>query len=189
MYGLVNKAVRQMVIEGHGEETWQRIRVLAGVVEDHFVSLDPYPDDITYNLVGAASKVLGAKPEALLHAFGHYWVEFAWKGDYRHILNASGHTFSAFVGNLDQLHSRLRATFPEYAPPSFRVSDAGPAQLKLHYYSHRQGLLPFVAGLLEGVGQRFHLQVSTEFLPRADGADHETMLVSWGPEEGTPQNA
>jgi hypothetical protein len=189
MYGLVNKAVRQMVIEGHGEETWHRIRTLAGVSQDHFVSLDPYPDEITYNLVGAACKTLGAEPAQLLKAFGEYWVEFAWTGEYRHMLSASGKTFATFVGNLDQLHSRLHATFREFQPPSFRVEKLEESQLTLHYYSHRAGLLPFVGGLLEGVGRRLGVQVSVEFLPRPQGADHESMIVSWTPLESTPTNA
>ena len=58
MYGLVNKAVEGMVCTAHGEATWLRIKAAAGVNVEGFVSNQPYPDDMTYRLVAAASEVL-----------------------------------------------------------------------------------------------------------------------------------
>ena len=58
MYGLVNIAIRDMVIEGYGVKTWDAIRRKAGVEVDNFVSMQNYPDEVTYKLVGAGSAVL-----------------------------------------------------------------------------------------------------------------------------------
>ena len=74
MYGLVNKAVVDLVVNKFGEDTWVAIKKKAGVDHDLFVSMDAYPDDITYRLVGAASEVLGIPPAAVLEAFGEWWV-------------------------------------------------------------------------------------------------------------------
>lgn len=53
MYGLVNIAIKDMVREGSGDKTWDAIRQKAGVDIENFVSLQNYPDEITYNLVDA----------------------------------------------------------------------------------------------------------------------------------------
>ena len=62
MYGLVNKAVEEMVCMHHGEPAWERIKAQAGIDVDVFMSNEGYPDDVTYRLVGAASAVLGVPP-------------------------------------------------------------------------------------------------------------------------------
>ena len=58
MYGMVNKALQNMVVEAHGEQIWEQIRTRAGVDIEVFVSNQGYPDEITYQLAGAASEVL-----------------------------------------------------------------------------------------------------------------------------------
>ena len=58
MYGLVNKAIEGLVRDNHGDAAWRRIREKAGVTVEAFVSNEPYPDDITYRLVQAASEEL-----------------------------------------------------------------------------------------------------------------------------------
>jgi hypothetical protein len=63
-----------MVIKDHGMAKWVEIKELAGMQEDRLVRLKSYPDKLTYDLVGAASKVLGADAENILKAFGEHWV-------------------------------------------------------------------------------------------------------------------
>ena len=60
MYGLVNKAVEELVVSNFGEDKWELIKSKAGVDVDVFISNESYPDSMTYDLVGAASEVLGA---------------------------------------------------------------------------------------------------------------------------------
>ena len=58
MYGLINKAVRDLVLTRFGEAKWDEICRKAEVTEADFVSMEKYPDETTYRLVGAASEVL-----------------------------------------------------------------------------------------------------------------------------------
>src|SRR5688572_16401376 len=74
MYGLVNRAVEQMVTSKFGVDTWQKICEKAGTSCDGFVALSVYPDESTYRLVGAASEVLDLPPDTVLEAFGEYWI-------------------------------------------------------------------------------------------------------------------
>lgn len=43
MYGLVNKAIADMVRSQSGEEPWQEIHQLAAVENDTFLTMEGYP--------------------------------------------------------------------------------------------------------------------------------------------------
>ena len=140
MYGLVNKAVEDLVVSNHGEETWDRIRAEAGATEDAFISMDPYPDALTYKLVGAASEVLDTPVPDLLEAFGRYWMLYTAREGYADLLDASGGSFFEFVANLDGLHTRLSLAFPDLQPPSFVCHQVDEKTARLEYHSERAGL-------------------------------------------------
>jgi hypothetical protein len=60
MYGLVNKTLEDMVRSRYGDASWDAINRKAGVDVDASISMDAYPDDVTYKLVGAPSEVLAS---------------------------------------------------------------------------------------------------------------------------------
>jgi len=182
MYGLINKAVRGLVTQVAGEEAWARIRQEAGVEDDDFISLEGYDDQVTYRLVDAASKELNMPAEDVLIAFGKYWVEYTAVEGYGELLNTAGSTFPEFLENLDQLHSRVKLTFPNLIPPRFSVTDKTDDSLVLHYYSEREGLAPLVVGLLQGLGSRFHQDVTAEPIESGAGeTDHISFRVTFAP--------
>jgi hypothetical protein len=51
MYGLVNKAIEQMVCARFVLETWEIIKRTAGVSSAAFLSMESYPDDVTQRLM------------------------------------------------------------------------------------------------------------------------------------------
>ena len=159
MYGLVNQAVRGLILEQHGEAIWEKIRTKAGTPES-FVAMQPYDDAVTYGLVGAAVEVLGAPAEDILYAFGEYWVKSRATVSYAELMSTAGTEFVDFVKNLDHMHSRIKVTFPDYSPPSFRVKELSEESLQLDYYSKREGLLPFVEGLMNGVAEHFGCEIT-----------------------------
>jgi len=161
MYGMVNQAVKGFVEENHGPEKWAKIHTKAGAPES-FAAMSPYEDSITYNLVGAASELLNIPAEKILKGFGEYWVDKVAATHYESIMNKSGQSFVDFVKNLDHMHQRIRMTFPNYNPPSFRVKPLAPDQLQVDYYSERSGLLPFVEGLFIALGRYYKTRVCIE---------------------------
>ncbi len=178
MYGLVNKAVEGLVVDTHGEDKWREIRETAGVDVPIFVGMDPYPDSVTYDLVGAASEVLGSPAEDLLFEFGRYWVLFVGREGYGELMSSAGTDVIDFLGNLDNLHTRVQTMMPELQPPGFKVSDATESGCRLHYFTERPGLAPFVEGLVSGVGSMFGTPVDCRLdVSRADGADHDVFVV------------
>ena len=179
MYGMVNRAVRDMVLVRFGTETWTKIHTKADAPAE-FVKMKGYDDAVTYRLVAAASEVLEISQDDVMRTFGVYWVvETAEKG-YGPLLALWGNSFVEFVTNLDALHRRVAETFTGLKPPSFEVKTLGPERIEVHYRSERPGLTPFVHGLLEGVGQRFNTTVAVEVAEsRADGADHDVFHVRY----------
>lgn len=177
MYGLVNKAVVDLVVSKFGQDTWNAIKKKAEVDIDVFVSMDGYPDDVTYRLVGAASDVLKIPPEQVLEAFGEHWVLYTAKEGYGPMLDASGGTLRQFLENLDALHARVALTMPELRPPRFRLVPVDDGTMLLEYHSTRQGLAPMVIGLLRGLSIRFNTPVDVTHA-RRDSHDEFTIRTT-----------
>jgi hypothetical protein len=181
MYGLVNKAIEEMVCTHYGESTWEAIKQEAALTDiDYFVSMESYPDDVTHRLVRAACKVLNLSSEEILQAFGEYWVTYTAEEGYGEMLAMAGDNLPEFLRNLDNLHMRVGLNFPELKPPSFQANAVDQNALQLDYHSGRQGLAPMVIGLLKGLGRRFKTEVDvSQTGDRNTGADHDTFLIKY----------
>ena len=188
MYGLVNKAIEDMVRSQFSDETWEAIKQKASVKSEVFVSMEGYPDDVTHRLVKAASEVLDLSAAEIMKAFGQYWVQYTANEGYGDLMEMNGEDLPEFLENLDDLHARVGIMFPKLQPPSFDCSDEAEAtdefdaSLTLHYHSNREGLAPMVLGLVEGLGKRFDTDVDiSQTENRNEGADHDEFLVKYKP--------
>jgi hypothetical protein len=180
MYGMVNKAVEELVCLHHGDAIWQQIKERAGVDIDVFISNEAYPDDITYRLVEAASEILGQPADEVLIAFGEHWVLHTARKGYGQMMQAAGRTLPEFLSNLPNFHGRVAMIFPKLQPPRFDCQDITPNSLRLHYYSHRPGLASFVVGLMQGLGKMFDTPVNVRLaIPKGDASDHDIFDVTW----------
>jgi hypothetical protein len=185
MYGLVNKALQEMVEKQLGPATWEVVREQAGVTDDVFISMDAYPDEFTYRLIAALCEVTDQKPDVVLHNFGRYWVLDTAAHHYGHLLNASGRTFREFLLALPNFHARVSLIMPRLIPPEFSCEEIGDNRLVLHYRSTREGLVPFVVGLIQGLADLFHVEAQTCILAaRSDGPHHTAFEVVWNDRSG-----
>jgi hypothetical protein len=180
MYGLVNKAIEELVVTNYGEDKWEAIKTKAGVDVEVFVSNEGYPDDITYSLVGAASEVLGAPARDILIAFGEHWVLKTASHSYGAMMRSGGQSLKEFLINLPNFHTRVQMIYPKLQPPRFECTDVGEDSLTLHYHTHRPGLADFVVGLVQGLGKLYHTPANATLLAsKAAGADHDIFDVRW----------
>ncbi|MFT5465044.1 MAG: hypothetical protein ACI8UO_000130 [Verrucomicrobiales bacterium] len=180
MYGLVNRAVRDLIIKESGEDAWSRIRDHAGIVQDNFNAMDAYPDSITYDLVGSASELLKVPAEDILKQFGRHWILYTAAEGYGEMMDTWGDSVAEFLENLNALHARLRTAMPHLNPPSFEVVAPGPGSLTLRYWSNRASLAPMVIGILEGLGERFDTPVTAEIASlKSAGQDYDEFAVRW----------
>jgi hypothetical protein len=180
MYGMVNKALQDMVSSRQGAAVWEQVCQRAGVHDELFLSNQPYPDELTYRLVGATAEITRWPVPELLAAFGEWWVlDTAAKG-YGALMAVTGQSLGEFLHNLDHLHTRVAMIFPQLRPPQLTCTDLTPHSLELHYVSSRAGLTPFVVGLVHGLAKRFSVPVRVELrASREQGADHDILLVDW----------
>lgn len=155
MYGLIHRAVRDMVITNFGAERWNRILLDANANEEHFMSMQAYDDSIVLSLVGSACKELNMEPAVVLEAFGRHWIKDTAKKTYANLLKSYGDTLWEFVDNLNFMHDRISTTFPAFRAPMFELQPFSDTEARLIYTSTRQGLTPFVIGLLRGLAIEF----------------------------------
>lgn len=180
MYGMVNKAIQDLVEKQFGKDAWERIRLRADICEEVFIGTEIYSDSVTYQLVGAASEELHRAPEQILESLGVHWVLHTAAEHYGYMMEAAGRTFSEFMGNLPMLHDRIILIFPRMSPPGFAVRDHGPSSLILEYRSIRPGLQPFIIGLIKGLGTFFSTDIDVTLIAgRTTGMDHDEFSITW----------
>ncbi len=181
MYGMVNKAIQDLVTIQFGEDKWEAVKRKAGVEIDSFISNEGYPDSLTYGLVGAASEVLGLSADQILFAFGEFWVLHTAKIGYGDLLSSAGRNLGEFLDYLPTFHVRVGLIFPNLKPPRFETSDRLAEQVTMHYYSHRPGLSMMVLGLFSGVAKMYDTPATTTQIKFKDkGDDHDEFIVRWG---------
>jgi guanylate cyclase soluble subunit beta len=180
MYGLINSSLQSMIREKFGEEQWNRVLVASGVPEDSFLSMRSYDDAVTYDLVAAASAVLGESAEACMEMFGEWWVLETAAKSYGPLMEASGRDLVQFLRNMNALHDRITGTFINYVPPEFRVESMNDGRHRIHYISKREGLTPFVVGLLHGLATRFdsELEIHSQEALKVTSGEHTVFEVT-----------
>ncbi|MCZ8171612.1 MAG: heme NO-binding domain-containing protein [Novosphingobium sp.] len=168
MYGMIHRALRQMVLDTEGSHTWQVIEQRAAIGPAHLISSAVYDDDTTLRVLSATSETLNEALDRLLYRFGIYWIEYAEKSSFAPILNFTGADLESFIRNLDTMHRTITDVLPGSQMPSFQVQDQQPGRMIVQYRSHRTGLEPFVEGLLVGLIERFGLEGSVNRLSAGD---------------------
>ena len=180
MYGIVNKAIQDLITDNFGADKWEEVKINSGVDVDYFLSNEPYDDDITYKIAGAASEVLGLTVGEVLNAFGEWWILKTGKEKYGGLMEAGGNNLKEFLVNLPQFHNRIMLMYPKLTPPEFKVSDIEKNSIHVHYFSKREGLQEFVRGLLSGLGKMYGVETSIDLMQtRDEGNSHEIFKVSW----------
>jgi hypothetical protein len=178
MYGIVNQAIQGLVVENYGQEKWDEILKRSGISETHFISDDSYEDEITFELVAAASEVLALKSEDVLEAFGKYWVLNTGYQKYGDLMKAGGNDFPEFMSNLPNFHGRIMLIYPKLCPPEFLVEHPEDKKIILHYYSARSGLTHFVFGLIHGIAEMFDQKIEMKLIASDSATNwHDTFLI------------
>jgi hypothetical protein len=77
-----------------------------------------YPDQVTFDLVEAASEILKMPAEQILEAFGEHWIQFTVDEGYGKTMSLYGSSVPELLKNMGSLHAQIRLTFPELRPPS-----------------------------------------------------------------------
>ena len=180
MYGIVNKAIEELVLSNFGEEKWELIKKRGDLELDFFISNQPYDDAITYQLAKVVSEEMNIPLGEVFTAFGEWWILKTGKEKYGGLMQSGGSSLKEFLINLPAFHNRVLLIYPKLTPPEFKISHIEENSIQVHYFSKREGLQQFVRGLLQGLGKMYQVNTVIELLEsREEGSSHEVFKVSW----------
>lgn len=165
MYGLINKAVQGYLCETFGKEQWCSIAQEAGAYHAGFISLETYPDEITYALVAKTSARLSIPADTLWERLGEYWIRYTASEGYGEFFACQAHGMMAFLENLNAMHERMALIHPQMRSPKFELRKISADSYELDYFSTRQGLAAFVKGMLHGLSKQFNQPADIEHIP------------------------
>jgi hypothetical protein len=178
MYGLINDSIRRLVLEEAGDDAWDRVAEDAGAGRS-FAAMAYYDDELTYALVDAASREMKTPAPEMLRRFGRYWSVRIAPESYGDYLNSAGRGLWDVLAGLDHMHARLQALFPHLRPPSIGVDPPEDHLITVHYRSEREGLEPFMTGLLEGLAELLHVPASvTQARQATADANHAVFEIA-----------
>lgn len=195
MYGLINLAIEEAILERYGQKFWDYIkqccRESIGDTDGTFISRLFYDDEVTYRLIDTAERVLRSEKYGhVSQLFGEKFYELVQDAGYKGILQLLGGSLKDFLDNLDSFHTHLNTTYSRMKPPSFRCSsmydevtgEKLPDRLILHYYSERIGLEGIVMGMVKAAARELHklrVDVGIFRLKLVDqGIDHTEFIIN-----------
>lgn len=196
MYGLINLAIEEAILQRYGQKFWDLIkdecRDSIGDTDGTFISRLYYDDEVSYRLIDAAEKILcSEKYGQVSQLFGEKFYELVQDSGYEGILKLLGGSLKDFLDNLDSFHSHLSTTYSRMQPPSFRCDQTSDNVLLLHYYSERIGLEGLVMGMVKAAARELHhltIDISIHRLKLVDqGIDHTEFLIQTLPRPPGPE--
>jgi hypothetical protein len=180
MYGIVNKAIEELVIANFGEDKWELIKQKSDIDIDYFISTEPYDDSITYKLAQTISSEMKMDVSEVLIKFGEWWILKTGKEKYGSLLSTGGKSLREFLLHLPDFHTRVMLIYPKLTPPEFQTIVVSENEVEIHYHSKRIGLQEFVRGLLQGLSKLYEIKTDITLIQdRTSGASHEIFLVKW----------
>lgn len=180
MYGLINAALRELIIARHGSAAWDEIAVVAAPDIADFDKMAPYPDELSFRILETARRVTGVEVDAFVDQLGEFWVEYTDAQGYGTLFDIAGDSLPDFLLSLNTLHARVGRSFSGLRPPSFRFDHVEKRDLRMYYLSERQGLCPMIFGLMRGLSQRFRTEVTVaEEACVRRGSEHCQFLITF----------
>ena len=169
-----------MAVAELGETEWEALAARNALSSQHFIGVDYYSDAETLSLVSLIAKRLDLPMERTLYEFGRHWVAFAEASAYGRVLQMAGSDLESFIENLDRMHASIKSNMPLASLPSFRVLDSDPRAIQVLYVSERDGLAPFVQGILSAVAERFGESVMIDYEFQEGGVVFEITRIADG---------
>lgn len=156
MYGMIHRAMRQMVFEQLGEDAWLALEQRLGIGPTELLTGMVYEDTLTLDIIAEAAARFNLTVDECLTEFGRYWIRYAEQGSLSQIMKFTGQDLASFVANLNRLHLAVGAAMPGTRLPSFTLLQRSEGYLSVEYRSDREGMERFVYGLFLGLMERFN---------------------------------
>ena len=139
------------------------------MTDQHLITAEYFDDALTYAVIGAVGERLALDRDAALEAFGRHWIAYAGASAFARVMAMAGGDIETFIENLDRMHASIKSTMPMARMPHFALLSTGPDAVVVLYDSEREGLGPFVRGILQAVAERFGESMTIEASRAARG--------------------
>jgi hypothetical protein len=151
MKGVIPKALKQMVTEKYGADTWKKALSQAGIErEPLMLPISDVDDSVVLEMVEGVCGVLGITLAQAADAFGAYWMtEFAPTMYKSHFSKPT--SVREFLLQMDEVHEITTRNMPNAHPPRFGYEELDDGSLVMEYKSSRD-LMDIFVGLVKGVG-------------------------------------
>lgn len=154
MHGIILRGLKQFVVENYDHETWTLICEEAGVDRTLFVPVTEYPDEIVFDIVGAAAEISGEDPEDLLFAYGRFVVPTLVETYGVHV-PGDWEGLDLVVNVERYIHEALRRkSTGDFEPPEIGAERLDDDRIVVTYGSDR-GLCTVAKGILQGVADHY----------------------------------
>ncbi|GLI66216.1 hypothetical protein VaNZ11_009891, partial [Volvox africanus] len=172
----INDGVRGFIIDTYGVDAWTSVVDATGI-DNRYVTVCPYPDEVTYKALGTLANLRGRDLQDVLDDFGYYFcMTYVPKMGYERLLRCMGGSLIEFLQNLNVYHLHLSMSFKDMTPPAFNVEEVTPDSLVFHYSSTRPGLTRLAMGLLRGAAKLLYdtdVEISILQMRDRNGCDED----------------
>ncbi|KAK6059384.1 heme NO binding protein [Cooperia oncophora] len=143
----------------------------AGFAQKSDIDVQTYYDDTeTMRIFRSAAGVLGLSVDDMWEMYGEFLITYACETGWEKMLACMANNLQEFLDNLNSMHYFIDqiAFKSEMRGPTFQCEATGEGFLRLHYFSHRQGLFPIVKGLVRQVSRLlFDMDVKLTVIERS----------------------
>jgi len=119
MYGMIHRAMRNMVHDELGEDAWLALEQTLKIGPMDLLTGKVYDDALTLRIISEAAAQLNLSVDQCLVAFGQYWIRYANEGSLASVMNFTGQDLASFITNLDRLHLAVGGCYARCAAACF----------------------------------------------------------------------
>ncbi len=155
MHGLINRSIQSFVRDTYGHPAWDGIVADTNLGSNCFEALTVYDDQITFDVIDAASSKLGKPRDIFLEDLGTYLCTHQNLEPVRRLLRFGGETFVDFLWSLDDLVDRARLAVPELELPGMELLEHKSGGLTLRCAVGRSGFGHVMVGVLRAMSDDY----------------------------------
>uniref|UniRef100_A0A7I5EBN4 guanylate cyclase n=1 Tax=Haemonchus contortus TaxID=6289 RepID=A0A7I5EBN4_HAECO len=171
MIGWTHLCLSTLITRRYGAEIWEQIMRKAGFAQKSEIDVQVYYDDTeTMRIFRTAAGILGLSVDDMWEMYGEFLITYACETGWDKMLNCMANNLQEFLDSLNSMHYFIDqiAFKSEMRGPTFQCEAIGDGLLRLHYFSHRQGLFPIVKGLVRQVSRLlFEMDVKLVVIERS----------------------
>lgn len=175
MHGIIHLELRNFVVQNHGEAAWRALTEQAGLSGEIYTPLRSYPDEQLVALVGAAVRLTGADPTALLEAFGQFLAP-RYVALYGKLLKPEWRTLEVLENAENTIHRVVRLREPGALPPRLQAVRPSPTEVRMTYDSPRR-LCAVARGIARGIAAHFEEQLAVSDERCMHRGDRECVML------------